>query len=252
MKQTFTKKDLLTGDIIEARNGDRGVVILEKDCILYQEGGLDELDVFTDDLFVDGPFREGDIFRVYRDPDGPVGLQKLYDALPVFRRINNRATRERAAQIDELYNPIRGKTLMAILEDHSRKCHKTYIDLHDERDIDLMMSEAPSMTVCGQIPIDRTYVRFPDADNLFLLYNRYQEERHLKLDVEYRGKDRDADPLVIIPEENLQIHSRCMVVRKDDSGNIEDLREGDLESIQKYLHRVQLSEKEAGTTWKLM
>ena len=101
MKQTFTKKDLLTGDVIEARNGDRGVVILEKECILYQKGGLDELDVFTDDLFVDGPFREGDIFKVYRDPDGPVGLQKLYDAQLVFRRINNRANRERVAQLDE-------------------------------------------------------------------------------------------------------------------------------------------------------
>ena len=36
-------------------NGEFGVVILEKDCILYQAGGLDELDVFTEDLFVDGP-----------------------------------------------------------------------------------------------------------------------------------------------------------------------------------------------------
>lgn len=29
--------------------------------------GLDELDIFTDDLFVDGLQREGDIFKVYRD-----------------------------------------------------------------------------------------------------------------------------------------------------------------------------------------
>ena len=70
MKQTFTKKDLLTGDIIEERNGERGVVILEKGCILYQAGGLDELDIFTDDLFIDGPAREGDIFgRTCRLPE---------------------------------------------------------------------------------------------------------------------------------------------------------------------------------------
>ena len=73
MKQSFTKKDLLTGDIIEERNGDRGVVILEKRCILYQNGGLDELDIFTEDLFNDGPFRCGDIFRV----DGPSGTVPL-------------------------------------------------------------------------------------------------------------------------------------------------------------------------------
>ena len=252
MKQTFTKKDLLTGDVIEARNGDRGVVILEKECILYQKGGLDELDVFTDDLFVDGPFREGDIFKVYRDPDGPVGLQKLYDAQLVFRRINNRANRERVAQLDEKYNPVMGKTLVAVLEPHSRKCSKTYVDLQDTRSIDLMMSEAPSMTVCGQIPIDRTYIRIPNANNLFLLYNRYQEEWHLKLDEEDAGRYRNTDPLMIIPEENLQIHSRCMLVRKDDSGNIEDLRNGDLEHIKKWFYQMQLSEKEAMASWKLM
>ena len=55
MAKEFTKKNLQTGDIIETRNGELGVVILEKDCILYQAGGLDELDVFTENLFVDGP-----------------------------------------------------------------------------------------------------------------------------------------------------------------------------------------------------
>ena len=252
MQQTFTKKDLLTGDIIETRNKERGVVILEKDCILNEKGGLDELDVYTDDLFVDGPFRDGDIFRVYRDPDGPVGLRKLYDAQLVFKRINNRETRERAAQIDEQHNPVRGKTVVGILEPHTRRCHRAYVDLLDERSIDLMMSEAPSMTVCGQILIDRTYVRIPDTDNLFLLYNRYQEEWHLELDEEDVGRYRNMEPLMIIPEENLQIHSRCMLVRKDSSGCIEDLRDGDLENVQKYFHQLQLSEKEARASWKLM
>ena len=115
-----------------------------------------------------------------------------------------------------------------------------------------MMSEAPSMTVCGQIPIDRTYIRIPNANNLFLLYNRYQEEWHLKLDEEDAGRYRNTDPLMIIPEENLQIHSRCMLVRKDDSGNIEDLRNGDLEHIKKWFYQMQLSEKEAMASWKLM
>ena len=251
MKQTFTKKDLLTGDIIEERNGDRGVVILEKDCILYQAGGLDELDIFTDDLFVDGPFREGDIFRVYRDPAGPVGLRKLYDAQPVFRRVNDRETRERAAQIDEKYDPVRGKTLTAVLEPYYRKCCKLFVDLNDERSIDYMMSQAPSMTACGQIPIGRTYVRIPDVDGLFLLYNQYQEEWHLKLEEKDGGRHRNTEPLITIPEEDIRIHSRCMLVRRDGSGNIEDLRDGDLKCVQKYLHKMQLSEEE-NTSWKLM
>ena len=40
-------------------------------------------------------------------------------------------------------------------------------------DIDLTMSEAPSMTAAGQIKIDRTFVSIPAAENLFLLYNQY-------------------------------------------------------------------------------
>ena len=49
MRRMFTKSDLETGDIIETRNGERGVVILDKNCIVYQAGGFDELDVFTDE-----------------------------------------------------------------------------------------------------------------------------------------------------------------------------------------------------------
>ena len=99
MAKEFTKKNLQTGDIIETRNGEFGVVILEKNCILYQAGGLDELDVFTDDLFVDGPERDGDIFKVYSDPEGPIGFNKRFGIAPVFSRRNDKAAKERAEEL---------------------------------------------------------------------------------------------------------------------------------------------------------
>ena len=243
MKQTFTKKDLLTGDIIEARNGDRGVVILEKDCILYQGGGLDELDVFTEDLFIDGPCRDGDIFKVYRDPEGPIGFRKLFDAQPVFRRVNDRQTKERSAELSEKYDRTKGKYLVAVLEPFCRRCERMHIDLKNDQDFDLTLSEAPSMTVCGQIKIDRTYIRIPDTENLFLIYNKYQEERHLKQYEERKvhGHPGDADPIVIIPEENIEIHSRCLLVRLGASGEPENLQEDDLEKAWKYIFRMRLS-----------
>ena len=78
MKHTFSKKDLHTGDIVECRNGERGVVILETDCIVWQAGGLDILDeVYTDDLFIDGQERSADIFKVYHDTDGVLGFNIL-------------------------------------------------------------------------------------------------------------------------------------------------------------------------------
>ena len=93
MEKEFTKKNLQTGDIIETRNGKFGVVILEKNCILYQAGGLDELDVFTEDMFVDGPERDADIIKVYSDPEGPIGFNKRFGIAPVFRRKNDKAAK---------------------------------------------------------------------------------------------------------------------------------------------------------------
>ena len=247
MKQTFTKKDLLTGDIIEERNGDRGVVILEKDCILYQAGGLDELDIFTDDLFIDGPAREGDIFRVYRDPDGHAGFQKLYDAQPVFRRINNRATRERAAELDAKYDTKRGKALTLVLEPCFRRCDRMYVDFHDKREPDMALSEAPSMTALGKIKADRTFVRLPNTENLYLIYNRYQEERCLKgrEKGEELGRFRGDSPIVSIPENDLHIYSRSLVVRMNTSGAIEDLQDGDIDKIRPFLCDMELPKQEA-------
>ena len=116
MAQAFTKKDLQTGDIIETRNGERGVVILEKNCIVYQAGGFDELDVFTDDLFVDGPEREGDVFKVYREIVGPIGFNNRFGAAPVFRRRNDKTAKKRAAELSDKYDMKKGKASVIILE----------------------------------------------------------------------------------------------------------------------------------------
>ena len=122
MAKEFSKKNLQTGDIIETRNGEFGVVILEKDCILYQAGGLDELDVFTEDLFVDGPEREGDIFKVYSDPEGTIGFNKRFGIAPVFRRRNDRAAKRRAAELSDQYDMRKGRARMIVLEPCFRKC----------------------------------------------------------------------------------------------------------------------------------
>ena len=53
MKKTFTKKDFRNGDIVVARNGEPGVVILDKEIIIYRDSGFDFLDMFTDDLLSD-------------------------------------------------------------------------------------------------------------------------------------------------------------------------------------------------------
>ena len=241
MRRMFTKSDLETGDIIETRNGERGVVIPDKNCIVYQAGGFDELDVFTDDLFVDGPQREGDIFKVWRDLDDPLGFTKLLGNDPVFRRRNGKETKKRAAELDDKYDMKKGRARTFILEPHGRKCQEKYIEKSlDQDDLDLMMSEAPSMTVCGQLKIDRAFIPVPNAENVFFVYNPYQEEWHLQ-NVEKKkewGHKADTEPVVIIPEENIRIHSRCVLVRTNSSGELEDLSDEDWEKAKEYINQM--------------
>ena len=246
MAKEFTKKDLQTGDIIETRNGEFGVVILEKDCILYQAGGLDELDVFTEDLFVDGPERDGDIFKVYSDPEGPIGFNKRFGIAPVFSRRNDKAAKRREAELNDKYDMRKGRAWLIVLEPCFREYKELYVDKNIEsRDLDMFLSEAPSMTECGQLGIDRTFVPVPGEENLYFLYNKYQEEWHLQRDKEMEewGRSKDAEPIVIIPKENIQIHSRSMIIRLDSAGIPEDLRDDDFEKAKTYLHRMSHNNK---------
>ena len=246
MAKEFTKKNLQTGDIIETRNGEFGVVILEKNCILYQAGGLDELDVFTDDLFVDGPERDGDIFKVYSDPEGPIGFNKRFGTAPVFWRRNDKAAKRRAAELSDQYDMRKGRARVIVLEPCFRKYKELFVDKNIESsELDMCLSEAPSMTVCGQLGIDRTFVPVPGEKNLYFLYNKYQEEWHLQCDKEMEEweRSRDTEPIVIIPKENIQIHSRSVIIRLDSAGVPEDLRDDDFEKAKEYLHRMSHNDK---------
>ena len=50
MANTFTKKDLKTGDIVVLRDRELGVVIAEKGVILFQNIGMGILDDYSEDL----------------------------------------------------------------------------------------------------------------------------------------------------------------------------------------------------------
>lgn len=253
MRKTFTKKDLRTGDIIETRNGERGVVILELDCILYQAGGLDIFEeVITDDLFIDGPQREGDIFKVYRDTEGPLGFNKLFGLDPIFQRRNDKRTRERAAELSEKHDRTKGKVSVILFNSWFRRCERSHTDPclsnrlagQDAQvgHIDMDISEAPSMTACGQIEIDRTFIPVPGTENLYIFYSVHQEEWRRKMWEEDRmGRHHEErEPIIIIPEIDISIYSRCMLVRKESSDKLTNLKEGDYEAVLPYLNKMEL------------
>lgn len=91
MRKEFTKQDLLTGDIVVTRCGQLGVIILEKDIILYQNAGMDVLSMYTDDLQDETDEVEGadwDIMEVYRaEGGGAISFYDYKDCDPIYERV---------------------------------------------------------------------------------------------------------------------------------------------------------------------
>ena len=140
----------------------------------------------------------------------------------------------------------KGCVRAVVLEPCFREYKELYVDKNIESsELDICLSEAPSMTVCGQLGIDRTFVPVPGEKNLYFLYNKYQEEWHIQRNkqMEEWERSRDTEPIVIIPTENIQIHSRGVIIRLDPAGVPEDLRDDDFEKAKAYLHRMSHNEK---------
>lgn len=83
---------------------------------------------------------------------------------------------------------------------------------------------------------DRTIVKIPNTDNIVIVYNKYQEEERLKEKENLlKNKNYELKPLVVIPENNIEIYSRCVVSRMNKNGELESLQHEDFEKFMKYL-----------------
>lgn len=85
-------------------------------------------------------------------------------------------------------------------------------------------------------PIDRTIIRIPNTDNIVIVYNKYKEEERKNFKEEvFKTENHVIKPIAIIPENNIEIYSRCIVCRMDENGNLDSLQNGDYEEFVKYL-----------------
>lgn len=64
----MTKKDLISGMIVEYRNGNKLMILKEKN-ILINKNEWDLLDSYNDDLTVRGNYNECDIMKIYDSTD---------------------------------------------------------------------------------------------------------------------------------------------------------------------------------------
>lgn len=84
--------------------------------------------------------------------------------------------------------------------------------------------------------VDRTIVKIPNTDNIIIIYNKYQEEEELNRKNELLSNNNYVlNPLVIIPEHNIKIYSRCIACRINENGELESIQNEDYEKLVKYL-----------------
>lgn len=85
-------------------------------------------------------------------------------------------------------------------------------------------------------PIDRTIIELPNTDNIVLVYNKHKENERRELKERLmREENYTLKPLAVIPEENIELYSRCIACRIDERGEPESLQEGDYKKIVEYL-----------------
>ena len=84
--------------------------------------------------------------------------------------------------------------------------------------------------------LDRTMIPIPGSDNLYLVYNKYQEEERLREKEQFlKEKEIKIHSLAIIPERDIVLYSRCIVCRMNEEGEFEDLENEDYIKFMQYL-----------------
>lgn len=87
-----------------------------------------------------------------------------------------------------------------------------------------------------EVPIDRGIVKVPNTKNIVMVYNKYKEnEWRERKDRVLKEENYVIKPLAVIPEENIEIYSRCIVCRMNKDGELESLHRNDYKKFMKYL-----------------
>lgn len=241
-RQTFTKKDFQNGDIVVTRGGEPGVVIVDKEMILFQNGGFDCFDMFTDDLMSDDEERQCDIMRVYQG-DSLFGFEDYCVVNLVFDRKEEPALKAESKEV-----PVQEENRIPVLPEKKESGEKpifvmvqaiygnrTCMRVRPENMDKLILGYLDySLPVSGKI--DRTIIPVPGAENLIIIYNRYQEEKRLQERDRLLAEGNVVfRPLAVIHELGLCLYSRCLVCRINEEGGFESLEEEDLKEFLHYL-----------------
>lgn len=113
--------------------------------------------------------------------------------------------------------------------------NRTYTELVED-DIDLVLQGVLNgQNALMDFEPDRTVIKLPDS-KCVLVYNKHQEAAQLERCKEWALKDGYvAKPLATVPEQNLEIFSRCFICRMNELGKFESIQSEDRNVVCKYL-----------------
>ena len=244
------KEDLRNGDIIVLREGELGIYLETSRVIVYQTIGMDDIDMFDDDLRNIENEPEYDIMRVYRG-DWAISFLDYDDDDPIYERDETwerpseeernerkaaaKAKNEEQRRAAEAKMAERRKKLIFVMM-QAMYGNRTGMEI-DPEDIDrLILGYLSDQFSIDKERINRTIVRIPGSDNLVLIYNKLFEEEQLKEKAEvYEKRGYVMKPLATIPELDLTLYSRCLVCRMNADGTFASLEKEDFEKFIDYL-----------------
>ena len=253
MKKTFAKKDLKNGDIVITRGGEPGVVILDKQIIIYKNDGYDEFDMYTDDLMSDDDEREWDIMQVYQGSNN-FSFLDYNGEIPVFVREEEPDLSEKEQENEEelakrekqsafiepqevgtAQNPSKNMKKTILIVAQAFYGNRTITEICED-DIDRFILGYLTASLPITEKIDRSIIHIPGSDNIVFVYNKYKEEKRRELRDRILEEDnKKMKPLAVIPEMDLMLYSRCIACRMNEDGEFESLEDEDFIKFMQYL-----------------
>lgn len=225
--QKFTRNDLKTGDIIVTRDKAVGLVITQKNAIIYPSGDYDVIDWnFNDDL-TSMAEDDYDIVRVYRTMDcDPLGYTNYEeDGDLVFE---SPTADEPPHPIQRPQPPETPKRKLATILAQAFYGNRVITEVCADDDLlNLKKFISGNSLVLQDGDIDLEFI--PLAENVAVVYDKIAEAKKLKQDNLKKFK-----PLCKIPEKNIIIYSRCVLCRFKSENELESLKSGDIELVKDY------------------
>lgn len=226
--QKFTRNDLKTGDIIVTRDKAVGLVITQKNAIIYPSGDYDVIDWNYNDDLTSMDEDAYDIVRVYRTTDSdPLGYRNYKEDGDLVFESPTADVPPQPTQCPQ--RPEKPKRKLATILAQAFYGNRVITEVCADDDLLNLKKfiNGNSSLALQDGDIDLEFI--PLAENVAVVYDKIAEAKKLKQDNLKKFK-----PLCKIPEKNIIIYSRCVLYRFKSENELESLKSGDIELVKDY------------------